>query len=138
MTLLVLSSSVVDRVVSKFTPHELVDLMAKVFIDLSASSKAQQGAAKGIVIPHRSTISSHNHHALFMPSRLAPLAGTAIKIVSVPTANAPPDVKAGGLPASTIVLDEKTGEVAAVVNARKLTPLRNAASKCLVFSQIIP
>lgn len=133
MALLVLPGSVVDRVVSKFTPNELVNLMAKVFIDLSASSRTPEGTAKNIIIPHRSTVSSHNHHALFMPSRLAPLAGTAIKIVSVPTAQAPAEIKAGGLPASTIVLDEQTGEVSAVVNARKLTPLRNAASQ-LIFA----
>lgn len=98
MALLVLPGSVVDRVVSKFTPNELVNLMAKVFIDLSASSRTPEGTAKNIIIPHRSTVSSHNHHALFMPSRLAPLAGTAIKIVSVPTAQAPAEIKAGGLP----------------------------------------
>ena len=106
-----------------------MDLMAKVFMDLHASSNTQETAAKDVIIPHRSTVSSHNHHALFMPSRLAPLAGTAVKIVSVPTAQAPAEVKGKGLPASTIVLDEQTGEVAAVVNARKLTPLRNAASE---------
>lgn len=129
MGLLVLPGHVVDQVVSKFTPDELMNLMARVFMDLHASYEAQETASNDVIIPHRSTVSSHNHHALFMPSRLAPLAGTAIKIVSVPTAQASASVKANGLPASTVVLDEQTGEVAAVVNARKLTPLRNAASK---------
>lgn len=130
MTLLVLSGTDVDRVVSKFEAEELTSLMARVFVDLAAYSGAG-GDSKGVVIPHRSTISSPNHHTLFMPSRLAPLAGTAIKIVSVPTATAPREVKARGLPASTMVLDEQTGEVSAVVKARKLTALRNAASSLL-------
>lgn len=46
---------------------------------------------------------------------------TAIKIVSVPTAGG------DGLPGTTLVMDEETGHVRAVVNARKLTALRNAA-----------
>lgn len=128
MSLLVLSATDVDRVVAKFTPTELVDLMAKVFIDLSLSSRDGAASGKSVSIPHRSTVSSPNHNTLFMPSRLAPLAGTAIKVVSVPTAKAPSEIKARGLPASTLVLDEQTGEIAAVVNARKLTALRNAAS----------
>jgi ornithine cyclodeaminase/alanine dehydrogenase-like protein (mu-crystallin family) len=127
MSLLVLSGRDVEEVVAKFAHNELVDLMAKVFIDLAASSKSQVDKPS-VNIPHRSTISSSNHNVLFMPARLAPLAGTAIKIVSVPTPNAPPDVRAGGLPASTMVLDEHTGRVAAVMNAAKLTALRNAAS----------
>ncbi|KIP03692.1 hypothetical protein PHLGIDRAFT_228274 [Phlebiopsis gigantea 11061_1 CR5-6] len=137
MGLLVLPGHVVDQVVSKFTPDELMNLMARVFMDLHASYEAQETASNDVIIPHRSTVSSHNHHALFMPSRLAPLAGTAIKIVSVPTPQASALVKANGLPASTVVLDEQTGEVAAVVNARKLTPLRNAASSLLASSILV-
>ena len=53
--------------------------------------------------------------------------GTAMKVVSVPSASAPDEIKQKGLPASTIVLDEITGEVKALVNASKLTALRNAA-----------
>jgi len=80
-----------------------------------------------------------NHTALFMPARLGPptieltsfasevatnntLGDTAIKVVSVPKQSG-----IYGLPATTLVLDEVTGGVKAVVNARKLTALRNAA-----------
>lgn len=70
-----------------------------------------------------------DHTALFMPARLVShlpppiLQGTALKIVSVPRNSG--DTR--GLPASTIVLDESTGAVKAVLNARNLTALRNAA-----------
>ena len=133
MSLLVLSGANVDEVITKFTPDELVNLMAKVFYDLSASS-SKAPSDVSVNIPHRSTISSHNHNVLFMPARLAPQAGTAIKIVSVPTPTAPPDVRARGLPASTMVIDEHTGQVSAIVNAAKLTALRNAASRPIMRS----
>lgn len=58
---------------------------------------------------------------LFMPARVN--ATTTIKIVSVPKAGAE------GLPATTLVMDEKTGRVVGVVNARKLTAVRNAAGE---------
>ena len=62
---------------------------------------------------------------LFMPSRAADAGGTAIKIVSVPSGGG-----AEGLPATTLVMDETTGRVRGVVNARKLTALRNACGAC--------
>lgn len=128
--LLVLSGSEVDKAVTKFTPQDLVNLMARVFVDLARSSTKQgdNDATTGVTIPHRSVIKGTNHQTLYMPSRI-PSFGSAIKIVSVPTANAPDDVKANGLPGSTAVVDDRTGEVVALVNARKLTSLRNAASK---------
>lgn len=131
MSLLVLSASVVDRIVTKLTPNELVNIMAAVFISLSSGTG-------DVNIPHRGTIACQNHRTLFMPSRIAPLAGTAIKIVSVPTSAAPAEVQARGLPASTIVLDETTGAVSAVVNAGKLTALRNAASTPILLRLLPP
>ncbi|KAI0694049.1 hypothetical protein BC835DRAFT_1275110 [Cytidiella melzeri] len=131
MDLLVLSATDVDSVIARFTPVELVDLMARVFADLASSDNKGR-----VTIPHRSTIASTNHHVLFMPSRLAS-SGTAIKIVSVPTATAPTDVKERGLPGSTAVLDERSGEVTALINARKLTALRNAASSLLATQVIL-
>lgn len=124
MDLLVLSGNDVDKIITKFSPIDLVNLMAKVFADLATSSNDESQVS----IPHRSTITSTNHRILFMPSRLASF-GASVKIVSVPTANAPVDIKARGLPGSTAVIDEQSGEVVALVNARKLTALRNAASK---------
>lgn len=122
MTLLVLSATDVSEAVQDFTPDLVVSLMANVFVDLAVSRDT-----RSVIIPHRSSIISQNHNILFMPSRL-PSFGTAIKIVSVPTPTASADVKARGLPASTAIIDETTGEIAALVNARKLTALRNAAS----------
>lgn len=129
MPLLVLSAVDVARVTAKFQPDELVNLMAQVFHRLSTSSKTN-GDTAGISQPHRVTVSMDSHAALFMPSRISPL-GTAIKVVSVPTANAPPGVKQCGLPASTLVLDEQSGSVKAIVNAGQLTALRNAAGSLL-------
>ena len=62
------------------------------------------------------------HTALFMPSRV-PYLGTAIKVVSIPSLPG----TGQGLPASTLVLDEGTGCVKAIVNATALTALRTAA-----------
>ncbi len=119
MSLRILSASNVSKVTTRFTPDELVALMADVFSRLSRSDP-------GIVQPPRTTVPSGNHTCLFMPSRVASV-GTTMKVVAVPTAMAPQDVKERGLPASTIVVDERSGGVKAIVNARNLTALRNAA-----------
>ena len=63
---------------------------------------------------------------LFMPSRAAQAGGTACKIVSVPTSAGD-----GGLPATTVLMDETSGKVRAVINARRLTALRNACGEWL-------
>ena len=57
-----------------------------------------------------------------MPARI-PDIGTTIKVVSVPLL--PGDTR--GIPASTLVIDEKTGATKALVNARSLTAIRTAA-----------
>lgn len=119
MSLLVLSAADVAKVTAKFTPDELVALMADVFSRLSERHR-------GIHQPHRTAIPMENHTTLLMPSRISS-AGTTIKVVSVPSADAPKDVKEKGLPGTTIVLDERSGGVRAVVNSRRLTALRNAA-----------
>lgn len=58
---------------------------------------------------------------LFMPGRVD--SKTAIKIVSVPTSGGE------GLPGTTLIMDEVSGRVRAVVNARRLTAQRNAAGE---------
>jgi ornithine cyclodeaminase len=58
---------------------------------------------------------------LFMPARVP--GTTAIKIVSVPKGGS------DGLPGTTLVLDEVSGKVRAVINARRLTAVRNAAGE---------
>lgn len=115
MSLLVLSAKDVDAVISKLHPDELEALMASVFHRLS--SKLVDYAS-----PHRTSISMARHTALFMPSRV-PYLGTAIKVVSIPSLPG----TGQGLPASTLVLDEGTGRVKAIVNATALTALRTAA-----------
>lgn len=114
MSLLVLSSAEVSAISSAIAPDDLIHLMAFVFSRLSLHS--------GTNSPHRTSIATSHHNVLFMPSRIAG-SGTAIKVVSVPSASS--DCR--GLPASTFVIDEATGIIKAVVNARKLTALRNAA-----------
>ncbi|KAH9017785.1 hypothetical protein EDB83DRAFT_2437150 [Lactarius deliciosus] len=61
-----------------------------------------------------------------MPARI-PDIGTTIKVVSVPLLSG--DTR--GIPASTLVLDEKSGATKALVNARALTALRTAAGSVL-------
>lgn len=53
-----------------------------------------------------------------------------IKLVCVPFN---PAAGSRGLLASAFVLDETTGAVKAIVNARTLTPLRNAGSQASSF-----
>ena len=114
MSLLVLSVQDVDRVISGLQSNDLETLMTSVFHWLSSSSDHAS--------PHRTSISMARHTALFMPSRVPDL-GTTIKVVSIPSFQGAQQ----GLPASTLVLDEVTGCVKAIVNATALTALRTAA-----------
>ncbi|KAH9933979.1 NAD(P)-binding protein [Epithele typhae] len=132
MSLLVLSAPDVLRVTQSFKPPELVALMAAVFARLSAPTPDP-----GLAQPHRTVLALAHHTALFMPARVSG-AGTTLKVVSVPSPDAPEDVRARGLPASTLVLDERTGAVKAVVNARLLTALRNAAGSLLATQLLLP
>lgn len=132
MSALFLSGTNVDAVISNFTPDELVALMATVFTQLSLSSYSS--SAVEISMPHRAVIPTSAHNVLFMPSRLQPF-GTAMKVVSVPRTKA---AQEGGLPATTLVMDEETGRVKAFVNAGKLTALRNAAGSLLSARLLIP
>jgi len=109
----VLSASDVDRISRDFDPLDLQYRMAQVFLAVSRPDEASSN-------PHRSAIKTDNQTLLFMPARLGE--DTAIKIVSVPHESNP-----GGLPATTVVMDEETGSAKAIVNARRLTALRNAA-----------
>ncbi|KAH7922421.1 NAD-binding protein [Leucogyrophana mollusca] len=117
MSLLVLTASAVDQIAEALTSEELERLMATIFHRLSSG--------KGFTSPHRSSVTMEQHTTLFMPSRVADI-GTAVKVVSVPAAS-----DSRGLPASTLVLDEATGGVKAIVNARSLTALRTAAGSVL-------
>ena len=120
MSLLVLSLSDVDAITSTFSPHDLQLLMADVFALISSKGP--------VSIPPRIVIPTLHHTALFMPAHIGSnsmfaLGGiTAVKVVCVPAESDP-----RGLPGTTLVLDEVTGAVKAVVNSRNLTALRNAA-----------
>ncbi|KAF9240833.1 NAD(P)-binding protein [Melanogaster broomeanus] len=124
MSLLVLSAQDVNAVTSELEPEELEALMASVFHRLSSGSEYAS--------PHRTSISMSQHTTLFMPSRVPDL-GTTIKVVSVPVSTG--DKR--GLPASTLVLDEMTGCVKAIVNASTLTALRTAAGSVLATRLLI-
>ncbi|KAL0245709.1 hypothetical protein I308_104844 [Cryptococcus tetragattii IND107] len=120
-SILVLSGSEVDQILDRMDPDVLLASQQDVFSAFSDSSN-DEGT---IQTPHRNTLTSPESFALFMPSRAANAGGMACKIVSIPSSGI------GGLPASTVVLNEKTGKVQAIVNARKLTSMRNAAGSAL-------
>ncbi|KAK1228145.1 hypothetical protein PQX77_008828 [Marasmius sp. AFHP31] len=101
MSLLVLSARDVERVTSDFSPGHLQLLMADVFAMASTPSKESSSLS---FQPHRITIPTAYHKALFMPARINTI-GSTMKVVSVSTRS--DDV--GGLPASTIVLDNASG-----------------------------
>ncbi|KAF8631658.1 hypothetical protein AX17_005060 [Amanita inopinata Kibby_2008] len=135
MSLLVLSAVDVERIVSTFSPSDLQNLMARVFSLVSKSGPSE--ASPAAHTPHRTSIPTKNHSVLFMPARIAQqggLQGTTIKVVSVP--RSPGDTR--GLAASTLVLDEDTGAVRAIVNSRSLTALRNAAGSLLSTTLVGP
>lgn len=111
--MLVLSSADVDALVADVSPDELAQLMGVTFKRVSEKS--------GIDMPQRLSIQTKSHNTLFMPSRVDTY-GTAVKIVSVPTLG-----RSDGLPGTTVVMDEASGGVKAVVNARNLTAIRTAA-----------
>lgn len=111
--MLVLSCADVDALLADTSPDELVQLMADVFRRVSGGS--------GVHMPHRLSVQTDAHNTLFMPSRVDHY-GTAIKVVSIPSFGG-----SSGLPATTLVMDEASGGVKAVVNARNLTAIRTAA-----------
>lgn len=122
-SLIVLSGSEVDAVLKQ--PGAIQAAVAserQLFIDFHRS---QHEDPSSIQLPHRLTVSSSQHKVLFMPSRYGHEQTTGCKIVSVPTR---PDDQ-GGLAGTTIVLDEETGVVKGMVNARKLTAVRNACGE---------
>ncbi|KAF9051177.1 NAD(P)-binding protein [Hymenopellis radicata] len=116
MDLLILSAPDVNRIVAALAPDELTSLMKGVFHPASFPDDSAS-------CPPRLTLPSPLYTALVMPARL-PAHGSSVKVVSIPKASS------SGLPASTIILDD-LGRVKALVNARKLTAIRNAAASLL-------
>ena len=117
-SLLVLSAADVKRVATSFTSDSLMDVMANAFVQLTNR--------KGVKSPQRIVIDNDATRlfTLFMPTH-AEWFGTAIKVVSLPSSTS--TGRKIGLSASTLVLDEETGAVKAILNAKYLTSLRTAA-----------
>ncbi|KLO06967.1 NAD-binding protein [Schizopora paradoxa] len=131
MSLLVVSDDDVSRITEKLTPHVLMALMALVFVRSSESAKKNGETSSQVVTPLRSVINTPEYTALFMPAHMREF-GTSIKVVSVPRSSR------DGLPGSTLVLDEHTGAVEAIVNAKGLTALRTAAGSTLATKLVGP
>ncbi|KAF1805800.1 hypothetical protein V8B55DRAFT_1488653 [Mucor lusitanicus] len=122
MSILILSANDINQLLSQGDPkmaNAVVDLMETTF---RKYTQGQQDAAKALEAqsPQRIGVSTETHKVLFMPSRLDHT--TSVKIVSVPTKDG-----LSGLPATILVIDEKTGGVEAVMNADALTAVRTAA-----------
>ncbi|KAG9046772.1 hypothetical protein FS837_003644 [Tulasnella sp. UAMH 9824] len=131
MSLLILSSSDVESLTEDLSPSQVIDLMSKVFAELS--NHASSGQTEPVIqSPERTSVQTPHQAILFMPSYWLS-AGTAIKIVSVPKDSAQSQGPVG-LPATTAVINSETGCVEAIVNARTLTALRNAAGSALATS----
>ncbi|KAG0164045.1 hypothetical protein DFQ28_010905 [Apophysomyces sp. BC1034] len=120
----VLSQADVDVLLSQGDASaalDMVDLMAETFATYTATKNTDSKSAQA---PQRIGVITDAHKVLFMPSRLHHT--TSVKVVSVPIG----DTK-GGLPGTTLVLDETTGSVEAVMNAAALTAVRTAAGSAL-------
>ncbi|KAF8578066.1 NAD(P)-binding protein [Ramaria rubella] len=117
--ILVLSSLDVWNISSNLPLPQLLETIHSALRSSSQSSETTQA-------PHRSTIHSPQFTTLFMPSRMEFIPVTSIKVVSVPKHGGQ-----GGLPATTLVMDEETGCLDSVVNSRSLTALRTAAASTL-------
>lgn len=136
MSLLVLSGADVRKTVSSFSTIFLQELMRRVFIAVSRARIQPPEEGVDIQTPQRTGINTPSHTTLFMPARLSlpqyASGGTSIKVVSVPLKEG--DTR--GLPGTTLVLNEESGGVEAVINARELTALRNAAGSSAFVEQI--
>lgn len=129
--LTILSGSQVDKVISALDLEAALTSQATVFKAFSTQSspgQTQDGTGgeeetPAIQTPLRSKILSAAATSLFMPSRVEAIQTTACKIVSIPRGGS-----LDGLPGTTVVLDNE-GNTLGVVNARKLTALRNAAGE---------
>lgn len=135
-----------DQILHTLSPEVAVESQSKVFKAFSAHSRPKSSpnftdvadsghsqstaavSSRSVQTPQRINLQSDQVTTLFMPSRVRLDDGEengsmACKIVSIPTTGG------DGLPASTVVVDETRGNVKALVNARKLTAIRNAAGE---------
>lgn len=117
----IITSIDVESILSTLDPELAVQSQRNAFLALHATSARSSNGIPSVQGPARIALRSEQMTSLFMPARVAEAGGMTCKIVSVPTNGG-----GGGLPSTTVVLDETTGKVKALVNARKLTGLRNA------------
>ena len=117
----ILTTSDVSSVLSSLDPELALESQRNAFAALSTQFATSSHDIPTVQCPQRTTLKSETMTSLFMPSRVADAGGMACKIVSIPTNGGE-----GGLPATTVIMDEKTGRIKAIVNARRLTALRNA------------
>lgn len=108
----ILSSAQVDNVLAHFTVHDYLDLSRKA---LEALSYGQA------MCPPRHVIEHKQYTSLHMPSQLKGV--IAEKIVGVPHKSSP-----AGLDASIIILDQVSGAVECIMNAKRLTAIRTASA----------
>jgi len=124
----------VNDVLQSLQPAEMLACVGKALHAYSHkvedSGKAEDFETPAIQNPLRISVQTPMHTVLFMPSRLGSQGTTSIKIVSVPRSS---DDKRG-LPASTLLIDEKTGQTKVVMNASCLTAVRTAAASALALS----
>lgn len=129
--LTVLTASDVKAVLAKLDLELLLKSQQDVFTAFSASHLESKDEAEGgpseIQIPQRASLVTPDQRTLVMPSRAGELVGC--KFVGVPNEGS------GGLPGSTVVIDHETGRVKGLVNARKLTALRNACGRLIPVNQ---
>jgi ornithine cyclodeaminase len=120
-SLTILNASDVDQVISQLDLELALASQQKVFTAFSAANTQDSSSPSDIQVPHRSTLTTSTQDTLVMPSRAGDLLGC--KFVGVPNEGS------DGLSGTTVVLDPKTGKVKGLVNARKLTALRNACGE---------
>lgn len=110
------------------SPELLLNNQAAVFRAFEMPSSPEET----VQIPPRLAIDNPLHTMLFMPSRAAGI--TAAKIVAVPKPGKAPS----GIPGVTLIFDDTSGKLVAMVDASVLTPARTAAGSVLATTLIVP
>ncbi|WOO86055.1 Ketimine reductase mu-crystallin [Vanrija pseudolonga] len=128
-SLTIMTRAQADAVLADLDLEAAIKGQADVFAAYSAGgTKPGADGIAPIQTPMRHVLASPDVNMLFMPARAVDK--TSIKIVSVPKRGG------DGLPGSTVILDEVSGRVRAIINARRLTAFRNAAGSVLSFRAI--
>lgn len=108
-------------------PALLLNNQAAVFRVLEPNEDGQEP----VQIPQRLAVNNPHHTMLFMPARA--LGITSTKIVAVPKPGEP-----SGIPGLTLLFDDDTGRVKAMVDASVLTPARTAAGSAFATTLALP